>query len=92
LAAIPKSTIQTDPQSALGMASLFFIQGSEECFGGLNQRRIGQIALRRRGYSAKNFHGRLLLLGLRQGIERIQQLLDGAGHGKHLDWIFTPRS
>src|SRR5262249_22209630 len=67
----PRSTTQTEPRSARGMAGLFRVQGAEQLCSRLQQGRLGHIALRSLGEPAQNLDGRLVLVGLRQGIEGV---------------------
>jgi hypothetical protein len=63
------------------MGGLFGIQSEEERVGGLNQRGRRHVPSGRWENPPEDFDGGSVFVGLREGVERFEQLLHGAVHG-----------
>jgi len=69
---MPRSTIQIDPRSALGMGSLFGVQSAEQLVGHRDERRLRYVPLSGWQYSAEDLDGSSVLVGFREGVEGFQ--------------------
>ena len=62
------------------MVGLFGVQSEKQLLGRFDECALWHVSLNCRRHSTKNLHGRLVLVGFRQCIERFQELLHGSIH------------
>jgi hypothetical protein len=77
---MPKSAIQTEPRSARGMAGFFLVQGAEQFVSQSDQCALRQVAFLTAGDATEKRNRCLMLVSIRQGVERVENLLYGCGH------------